>query len=297
MAIPEKQLETWSHQGSVTQSSETYNAIKKVLEANGTPYAGKDVNVFLQGSYGNDTNIWSESDVDVVVQLNDTFHHDLSELTESEQSAFHRAHATATYSYADFKRDVLKVLTDKYGESVKSGDKAIAIAASGNRRKADVIAATQYRRYHKFNGIFDQTYDEGMCFWNVKGEMIANYPKQHSTNLTARHQESKSWLKPMIRILKNMRGRCVDDKLLASGVAPSYYLEGLLYNVPADKFGPSYEQSFVNAINWIQKEADKGKLLCANEQYYLLRDKLHTCWPKANAEALLSAVTRLWNNW
>lgn len=297
MAIPEKQLETWSHQVSVTQSSETYNAIKKVLEAAGTPYAGKDIKVFLQGSYGNDTNIWSESDVDVVVQLNEAFHHDLSKLTESEQSAFRRTYATATYSYADFKRDVLKVLTDKYGESVQSGDKAIAIAASGNRRKADVIAATQYRRYYKFNGIFDESYDEGICFWNAKGEMIANYPKQHSTNLTTKHQESNSWLKPMIRILKNMRGRCVDDKLLASGTAPSYYLEGLLYNVPSDKFGTSYEQSFVNAITWIQSEADKDKLVCANEQYYLLRDNVHTCWPKANADAFLSAVTSLWNNW
>lgn len=297
MAIPEKQLETWSHQGSVTQSSETYNGIKKVLEADGTPYTDKDVKVFLQGSYGNDTNIWAESDVDIVVQLNDTIHNDLSQLTEVEKSAFHRAYSTATYLYPDFRRDVVQVLSDKYGDCVTSGDKAIAIAASGNRRKADVIAATQYRRYYKFNGIFDESYDEGICFWNAKGDMIANYPKQHSTNLTTKHQATSLWLKPMIRIVKNMRGRCVDDKLLASGVAPSYYLEGLLYNVPSDRFGISYAQSFVNAINWIQNEADKDSLLCANEQYYLLRDNLHTCWPKANAEAFLTAVTSLWNSW
>ena len=32
MAIPEAQLETWSHQGSVTQSSSTYASIKNMLE-------------------------------------------------------------------------------------------------------------------------------------------------------------------------------------------------------------------------------------------------------------------------
>lgn len=297
MAIPEKQLETWAHQGSVTQSSETYNGIKKVLEADGGPYASKSVKVFLQGSYGNDTNVWAESDVDIVIQLNDVFQSDLSRLNEVEKAAFARAHSDATYGYGDFKRDVLQVLVDKYGTSVQAGDKAIAIAASGNRRKADVIAAIQYRRYYKFNGILDQSYEEGICFWNAKGEMIANYPKQHSSNLTTKHQATTSWLKPMVRILKNLRSRCVDDKLLASGGAPSYYLEGLLYNVPPDKFGTSYAQSFVNAINWIQSEADKDKLVCANQQYYLLRDDPHTCWPKANAEAFLSAATTLWNNW
>ena len=229
--------------------------------------------------------------------LNDAFQSDLSRLDEVEKAAFARAHSDATYGYGDFKRDVLQVLVDKYGTSVQAGDKAIAFAASGNRRKADVIAAIQYRRYYKFNGILDQSYEEGICFWNAKGEKIANYPKQHSSNLTTKHQATTSWLKPMVRILKNLRSRCVDDKLLASGVAPSYYLEGLLYNVPSDKFGTSYAQSFVNAINWIQSEADKDKLVCANEQYYLLRDDAHTCWPKANAEAFLSAATNLWNNW
>jgi len=37
MPIPESQLETWSHQGSITQSSNTYNTIKSVLEDSATP--------------------------------------------------------------------------------------------------------------------------------------------------------------------------------------------------------------------------------------------------------------------
>ena len=77
MAIPESQLDTWSHQGSITQSSTTYNTIKKALESTGSAYAGKNYTVFLQGSYGNDTNIYSESDVDIVIRLNSCFYHDL----------------------------------------------------------------------------------------------------------------------------------------------------------------------------------------------------------------------------
>jgi tRNA nucleotidyltransferase (CCA-adding enzyme) len=84
MAISEAQLETWSHQGSITGSSSTYNSVKDVLEETGTPYSAKNYSVFLQGSYGNDTNIYAESDVDIVICLNDCFQSDRSKLTVSE---------------------------------------------------------------------------------------------------------------------------------------------------------------------------------------------------------------------
>jgi len=85
MAIPESQLEIWSHQGSITQSSTTYNSVKNVLEDNGVPYSGKDYEVFLQGSYGNSTNTYAESDVDLIIMLNDCFQHDLDDLPEDQE--------------------------------------------------------------------------------------------------------------------------------------------------------------------------------------------------------------------
>lgn len=299
MAIPEAQLETWSHQGSVTQSSTTYNTIKNVLESPDTPYAGKNFKVFLQGSYGNDTNINAESDVDIVIMLEDCFLSDITWLTQDEKEAYNKAGFTdADYTHIDFKRDVLTVLTDNYKKDVKSGSKAIAIAASGNRRKTDVIAAIQFRRYYNFNGsTADQSFIDGICFFTATDDQIVNYPKQHSANLTKKHQDTDNWLKPMSRILKNMRGKLVDDDHIKAGVAPSYFLEGLLYNVPIDKFTSSFQDCFINAMTWIQTEADKDKLLCANEQYYLLWDDTPTSWPKANCKTFLNAAINLWNKW
>ncbi len=94
----------------------------------------------------------------------------------------------------------------------------------------------------------------------------------------------------MTRVLKNLRNRLVEDGDLKSGIAPSYYLEGLLYNVPVDKFEKSYEDCFVNAINWIQNEADKAKFACCNEQYYLPRGNSRVCRKPADAEAFLTAA-------
>jgi hypothetical protein len=297
MPIPEAQLETWSHQGSITQSSDTYNAIKNVLEANIAPYSGKNFKVFLQGSYGNDTNIYSESDVDIVILLDDCFQSDLTRLTEEEKATYKSTFPDATYTHIDFKLDVISVLSKQYGNAVKIGDKAIVIDANGSRRKADVIVAIQFRRYFKFRSSNDFEYAEGICFWNGKSELIANYPKQHSANLTAKHQSSSQWLKPVARVFKNMRSRMVDGGLIKAGVAPPYYIEGLLYNVPNDKFTSSYQDCVVNTLNWYRQEASKTDLVCANEQYYLLREGYHTCWTQTNCDAFVEAAVKLWNEW
>lgn len=260
--------------------------IKDALEAASAAYHDKNYQVFLQGSYGNDTNIYSESDVDVVIRLDDVYYSDLTSLSPEDKAA-----------YDQYKKDVIKALTDRLGSDVKVGNKAIAVAANGTRRKTDIIAAMQFRRYWKFKSIHDVQYDEGICFFNGADERIAIYPKQHSANLTTKHQSCNQWQKPMVSVLKNLRSKLVDDGTLQPGIAPSYYLEGLLYNVPNDKFGSSYTDFFTNAINWIQTEADQSKLACANEQYYLLRSRTPTCWDGADAEAFINATINLWNAW
>ena len=96
MAIPESQLDTWSHQGSVQQSCDTYATVKRALEARDTKYADKSFDVFLQGSYGNDTNIYAESDVDVVIRTDSIYYYDTSALNPQElqifQSLFYGCH-------------------------------------------------------------------------------------------------------------------------------------------------------------------------------------------------------------
>lgn len=253
--------------------------------------------MFLQGSYGNDTNIYAESDVDIVIRLDECFHNDLEALSDDEKSAHSQAYSKATYTSTDFKRDVLSVLEAQYGSAVKAGDKAIAIDANASRRKSDVIVATQFRRYSKFRSVADAEYVEGICFFNAAGERIANYPKQHSAKLTAKHQASSKWLKPMARVFKNMRSRMVEDGLIKSGIAPSYYIEGLLYNVPNAKLTSSYQDCVVNVLNWYLNEASKTDLICANEQYYLLRDGHHTCWQQKNCDLFVEAAIQLWNEW
>lgn len=297
MPIPESQLETWSHQGSIRQSSETYNSLKNLLESRANPYSEKSFKVFLQGSYGNDTNIHAESDVDIIIRLDECFYSDIDSLSEAEKEGYKDAFVDAGYGYAEFKRDVLSALKSHYGAAIRPGDKAIVVDSNSSRRKSDVIVATKFRRYFRFPSPSDAEFAEGICFFNGQGERIANYPEQHSANLTTKHQATNQWLKPMARVFKNMRNRMIDIGLIESGIAPSYYIEGLLYNVPTERFGSSYQRSMYSIFDWYQREASKLDLVCANEQYYLLRDDCHTCWPQKNCDSFVEAAIELWNNW
>lgn len=87
MSIPESKLEVWAKQGSVTQSADTYEIIKGAVESVHAPYANRSPSSFLQGSYGNNTNVYgAESDVDVVLQCNSVYYYDLNDLTECKGS-------------------------------------------------------------------------------------------------------------------------------------------------------------------------------------------------------------------
>ena len=93
-----------------------------------------------------------------------------------------------------------------------------------------------------------------------------------------------------------MRNRMVTEGKIEAGIAPSYYLEGLLYNVPADKFDRNYSDTFVNCFNYVNS-ADRSKFVCANEQYYLLHETSPVTWRAEKCTAFLNAVADYWRNW
>lgn len=295
--IPEFQLDTWAKQGSLTNSAATYQSIKAVIENSDAPYAHRSVTSFLQGSYGNDTNVRGvESDVDIVLKCGSIYYPDLHKLPEDQKANYRRVQANASYSQEKFRADVANWLTEQYGSEFEPGDKAFKINAKSNRRSADVLACCNYRRYLRFNGHNDASYVEGICFKLPNGTLAPNFPKQHQDNCVIKHQETKGYFKAMVRIWKNMRNRMRDDGLLEGVSAPSYYIEGLLWNVPTGQFGNSYQDTFLRCYSFIH-DSDKTQLVCANHQAWLLRAKEATSWDPEQFEKFFSRLGKYWEEW
>jgi hypothetical protein len=138
-----------------------------------------------------------------------------------------------------------------FGEAVTGGSKAICVAAGNSRRKADVVVCVDFRRYVSYENLWTENYVPGICFFTTSGSRIVTFPKPHSENASTKDEATSSWCKPMVRIHKDMRNKLVAANALSAGVAPSYYIEGLLYNAPNELFGTknTYGDSFVSIFN------------------------------------------------
>jgi hypothetical protein len=257
MGIPEAQLQTWSHQGAVTTAKATHESVRAAL-ATAPQLAGEDFEVFLQGSYKNDTNIRGDADVDIVVQLNSTWQEDLTGLTAYEQLV-HQAQGYAQVNglgvWNDFRGKVLVALRNRYGAgSVTEGRNALTVSAGTGRLAADVVVALQYRKYTRFLGGSPSQWVEGISFWSrPDSRRVINFPKPHYDNAVAKNGwlRTNGWYKPSVRMFKNARNRLVDEGWLLSSITPSYFLECLLYNVPDDRWGRTFADTYYNVVDWL----------------------------------------------
>jgi hypothetical protein len=228
MAIPERQLETWSHQGAVQSSAETHksveNCIKKVNWNSDVNYI-----TYLQGSYPNYTNIYGNSDVDLVVEFRSIFSKNLTALTQEQRRQFDTDYEDAKYSLASFKKAVVEQLKECYGDNnVEVGNKAIVVKGNNSRLDCDVVVCNPYRKYNSYSSLNKSDYIEGIIFkteHDVPQKTIINYPKVHLKNgsIKNRQENTNGNFKPSVRVLKNMKATMVNRGYITKELAPSYF--------------------------------------------------------------------------
>jgi hypothetical protein len=297
MPIPQSKLETWSGIGSQVQSSSTYATVRAALERQDTGFYANHPEIFLQGSYGNDTNIYAESDVDIVICHQEAWFRNLDALPSFQVNAYKQNHHIPAYTYSQFKSDVHAALRKAFGDSVTKGTKAFKIAANGSRRSADVIPAFEFHNYTKFISLNDQSFlPGGIGFLDSSDNLITNFPKIHSANLTAKNIATAGKFKPTVRVFKNMRSKLVEDGVISDGTAPSYFIECLLHNAPASLYVGSYSEIVLALLVWLSKLENRASLKCAHN-YHALIGTNAACWPDADALAYINGCINLWNNW
>jgi hypothetical protein len=300
MPIPESQLETWSGQGAVTSAKATHEAIRRALAADKDSLLNRqEYEVFLQGSYRNDTNTRGDSDVDVVVQLNSTFVSDKSHLSLQEQASYNQLFSAATYGWEQLRADGLKALRAYFGwAKVSEGKNSLKLRRVPGRLAADIVPCLQYRRYTRFVSAHDQSYVEGILFYTrPEQQPVINYPKPHYRNGVAKNSPGRTGgrFKPVVRVFKNARSYLVDRGALSADVAPSYFLQCLLYNAPDRLFGGSYQDSFLQILVWLAS-ADLGAFICQNGETPLFGPTRQQ-WSVTNARLTVSKLIELWENW
>ncbi len=290
MTISETQLQTWSGKGAQVDSQRTYNSIREALGRFTWP-SGTDSEIYLQGSYRNDTNIRGESDVDVVVQLNSAFYRDLSELPAQEIALYEKSFSAAVYVWEAFRADVLSALRAYFGtQQVREGKKSLK--AQTPYLPADVVVCAQHRKYRRFRSVSDQDYVEGITFYvPTENRWIVNYPKLHCQHGVDKQAATGDRFKPTVRVLKNARSYLVDKGAIGDDVAPSYFIECLAYNAPNLVFGDSHQRTYMEIMSWFV-HTDHTKLVCQNGQLPLFGNSPEQ-WREAQAMKYIIALFEL----
>ena len=261
----EETLKAWSKPASETEETRIANAIKMIKEAiqNYDNLKYKDIEIFVQGSYANNTNVRAKSDVDVCVMLKDTFYREYPDGYTKEHYGF----TTGTNSFDEFRKDVINALKSKYGsENIKPGNKSIKMESTSYRVEADAVPAFQYRNYKIINSIDKNRFVEGIKFYsNTKNEVI-NYPKEHIESGKTKNTNTQRRYKRTARIFKRIRHQMIQEGIPVKKCISSFLIESLLFNVSNNYFScdEPWNSKIQNIIAYIHNDKKENYVEVSN---------------------------------
>lgn len=195
----------------------------------------RKVKLLVQGSYANQTNIPSESDVDIAVIL---------ESSISPWSAY-SMHLGVKDSEAllAFKNEVESRMKNKFREgTVRRCDKHIEVRGNSLRVDSDVVPCGR-------NG------GMGVKIRADSGKILINYPEQHIKNGVSKNQATRCRFKKIVRIMKSIRVEMEDVGYKSAEKIGSFVIESLLWNVPDEIYnsGSNYSEIFNFVLCWLHQ--------------------------------------------
>lgn len=218
--------------GSMNNYTDVYDTYAYYFELSDKGHS--TITVLLQGSYANNTNVRSHSDVDISVIY----------------------HSILPINYNLYKSNILKVLTNKFGKlEVQRKNKSINIGGNTYRKSIDVVPAFQINSNIK-NGIY---------FYTDKGIKIKNYPSIQIDNENIKNASTKYNFKKYVRIFKKLRYEMQDRNYYYASKIGSFQVESLLWNLP-DEYFTKYTATLGFGVQTIISYLLKNKFSLSN--YY-----------------------------
>lgn len=307
MKFTENDLKQYSAPLSETENQKCLNAIKMIRDALknlGFTDDGKNISkmyddtyayaldmrsisenrkvcLFIQGSYANNTNVRTQSDVDIAVVQEDVF------TTEYRSSTSLYPQSDSDYGFCNvslnaksFKDEIQNCLEQKFGSDVERKNKSIKIHGNTYRKDADSVPCCRYRDYRNDYQKDKSNYIAGIVITPDYGKKIINYPEQHIANGRKKNNDTNGYYKKMVRIIKKMRYIMCDLGYTEAERVSSFGLESLLWNLPDSLFMKYsiYRYEFGEIIEYLYnhkekinsyKEANGIKPLCPTIQDFL----------------------------
>jgi hypothetical protein len=227
----ESVFKLWAKPPGKTEQQRCENSEKTVRNAIQASHKLKhrNIKVFSQGSYQNNTNVRKDSDVDVGVLCYSTFFYELPNGYQEKDFNI----ISATYKYSVFKNEVGEALVEHFGKAaVHRGNKAFNIRENSYHVEADVAPFFEYRWYKT-----DGSYESGVKLLPDNGGVVINWPEQHYNNGVQKNNATYRRFKALVRIIKSLCNEMADEDIPEAKPIPGFLNECLVWNVPNNNFG------------------------------------------------------------
>lgn len=224
----EDRLSRWTGRSSDTEQDKqdrTERMIRQAIDSH-EPFNNCSLKVYAKGSYANNTNVRSDSDVDIAVECTEVQYWGESESGNHPPSSPYGG----IWSPAKLRGELLSAMHAKFpGQVDSSGSTAIQINSNSARVDADVVPCFSYRYYMKYGS------RDGTKIFKTDGSSIVNHPAQQLENGIAKNNRTGYAYKKGARLLKRIENAMAEDGLFRE--LPSFFMECLAYNCPDNIFG------------------------------------------------------------
>ena len=280
MPIAETTLARWSHHQAAKAFKQAHVPIREALAAHKGLSQFK-YEVFLQGSYKNDTNLGGDSDVDVVVRLSSKLKPTVAVLSGNRLQE-NDSHKFVHQQWKSFRDEALKALRARFGKAAKSGRKTLKVSKGRIPADADLVVTVSHK--------------QGIGFYlSDERRWVVSFPQQHHTLGLKKEKTANNRFKRTIRMFKTARNMLVEKKVLKKDDTPSYFIECLLYNVPNGMFKPKLSATYTVIVGWL-RTAKLKDFKCQNGQVELFGPGREQ-WSQRKARTFIKALQQLWDTW
>lgn len=261
-------LMSWTKPSSDSEKDKQERAermVKQAVRAH-EPLADAGVVVFTKGSYANETNVKSDSDVDIAVKCTKLFYwEDHTPDAHTPGSGY-----TGEWTPSKLRAELTAALKEMFGDEIDtSGSTAIHIAEMSSRVSIDVVPCFDFKHYFS-----ETSWREGTkVFRSDNRSSIVNYPDQQLVNGRTKNKLTNYNYKKLVRILKRVENALAENGL--HDELPSYFIECLGYNVPNEVLGRAtwtdrVRGALAHIYNSLEGgEPSEGRWLEVNECKYL----------------------------
>jgi hypothetical protein len=225
----------------------------KSLRRDVTTALGPDYQVFLQGSYRNNTGVAELNDVDIIA-LSKTVHS-----TVDRGPALYPVTWDEIFSRVERRLDAYP----RFAGLLERGDKCIKVDTS---LSLDVVPAI-YRAAPDYDPIEVYSFRER--------RQRDNYPRDHRENGVAKNDElhTDRAFKPTVRLFKRWARNVLSDPKLA----PSFYIECAVHHVPDSAFSADLAVSFVGVGLYLVQDVSRNTVVysVAGDKDILVESEWH----------------------